>query len=423
VGSSERAGKQRPAHRLLAFLPPRGARFEGSVGRLLGVASVVGYGGIDASNKQCSSGDAPLSLLPKVSSVDLVFDVSDVFSAQLDIPPMSQRRMQQALPGLIEERMLTDAADCHLAYQIESAERNPTPVALAAIDRATLTGVLEAAADAHVRPCRAYSALYSIPAPAAGTLSVRFTRGRGTVRTAEHAGFAFDLAQGAPAALAVAVQQLKIKRIRVYGGDARKLLRFLVPLGVEVINPKRDFNPASIAQAVNLLQGPFAPTGRFGIRAALVDSGQWKPLLVWATVLLGIAAVGLNAYRFRLEAESRALRAAMQMAFRDAFPSEPVVEPTAQAQRHLRQLRARAGQPSPDDFSQLNAQAAHLLSGAPVGALAGVEYRDAALTLKLKAGVGNSAAFQNALQAEAVQQGLNVRFDPDGSARIVPANP
>jgi general secretion pathway protein L len=413
------------AQRLLAFLPPRGLLLEGGGRGSLSAASVVGYAGIDASQQQCSAGDAPLSLLPKALSVDLLFDVSDEFTALLDAPRMSEARLRQALPSLVEERLLTDAADCHLAYQIEAVEGNLARVGVAAIDRVTLTRALEAAAEAGVRPRSAYSALYAIPAPSGGTLSVRVSRGRGTVRTAEHSGFAFDVDSEPPAALSIAVQQLDIKRILAYGRDAAKLLPFAAQLRVQVVDSKRDFDIASIASAINLLQGRFAPAGRFGMPtiAALVRSDQLKPLLAWAAVWLAIFVVGLNAYRFKLESETHALRSSMQTAFRSAFPSEAMVEPVAQTQRHLRELRARAGQSSPDDFSVLNAQAAQLLSSAPVGALAGIEYRDAALTLKFKPGAASSAEFQNALRAQAVQQGLNLRFDADGSAHIVPTGP
>src|ERR1700756_4810830 len=59
------------AQRLLTFLPPRGALFEDVARGSLSAASVVDYGGIDASQEPCSGGNAPLSLLPKAMSVDL----------------------------------------------------------------------------------------------------------------------------------------------------------------------------------------------------------------------------------------------------------------------------------------------------------------------------------------------------------------
>jgi general secretion pathway protein L len=415
--------------RLLAFLPSRRALLESGGRGSLSAATVVGYGGIDALLQARSAGDAPLSLLPKASSVDLLFDVSDVFTSHLDAPKMSEARLRQALPSLVEERLLSDAADCQLSYAIDGEAATeagaPMRIAVAAIDRVTLTRALEAAAEAELRPRSAYSALYSIPAPSGDTLSVRLDRGRGTARTGAHSGFAFDLDSEMPAALAIAVQQLGVARIHAYGRESAHLLPFAPQLGVEVIDLKRDFDPASTSGAVDLLQGRFAPAGRFGMPTlfALVRSGHLKPLLAWAAVGLGILVIGLNAYRWKLESEASALRGSMQTAFRSAFPAEAFVEPVTQAKRHLRELRARAGQASPDDFSPLNTLAAQLLSNAPVGALAGLEYRDGALTLKFKPGAAGSAGFQNTLRAQAVQRGLELHFDAENSARLVPAAP
>jgi general secretion pathway protein L len=155
----------------------------------------------------------------------------------------------------------------------------------------------------------------------------------------------------------------------------------------------------------------------------LMRSAYVKPVLAWGAVWLAIFVVGLNAYSWKLQSEAGGLKSSMQTAFRSAFPNESLVDPVAQTKIHLRELRARAGQSSPDDFSILNAQAAQLLAGAPVGALAGLEYRDAALTLKFKPGAAGSSGFQNALRAQAVQQGLNLRFEADGSARLVASAP
>jgi general secretion pathway protein L len=388
-------------------------------------ATVVGYGGIDASQQPCSAGDAPLSLLPKAQSVDLLFDCSDVFTALLDPPRMTEARLRQALPSLVEERLLSEAADCHLAYAIEDSTGTSTRVAVGAIDRVTLTRALEAAAEAELKPRAAYSALYAIPPPSGDTLCVRIDRGRGTVRTAEHSGFAFDLDNEPPAALSIAIQQLGILRVQVYGRDAAQLLPFASRLGVNVVDLKRDFDAASVSGAVNLLQGRFAAAGRLGMptMAALMRSPHVRPVLAWSAAWLAIFLVGLNAYAWKLQSEARSLRSSMQTAFRSAFPGEPAQDAVAQTKLHLRELRARAGQASPDDFSVLNAQTAQLLSNAPVGTLAGLEYRDAALTLKFRPGTATSSGFQNALRAQAVQQGLDLRFNADGSARIVPNAP
>src|SRR5690606_26003361 len=116
-----------------------------------------------------------------------------------------------------------------------------------------------------------------------------------------------------------------------------------------------------------------------------------------------------------------AIRGQMENAFRSVFPEvRTVANPIEQTRRALGNLRARAGIPSADDFSVLNVQATQLLANAPVGAVAGVEYRDGRLRVKFKPGTANDPGLQNALRAQAVQQGLELRFEQDGSARLAP---
>lgn len=415
----------RPLQRLLVFLPPRSALLEGSARGVPSAATPVHYLGIDVSRRAIDPGQAPLSLLPKAAAVDLLFDASDVFTTLIEAPRMPEARLRQALPSLVEERLLSDASDCHLAYALAGVEGAQMRVAVAVVDQITLTRMLDAADEASVRPRSACSALYAVPPPAEGVLSVRFDHGRGTARTAQHAGVAFDLEDDPPAALIVAIRQVQATRLHVYGGEAPRLVGWAAQLGIEVVDVQRDFDPDSLSEAVNLLQGRFAPAGRFGMPSilALARSRYARPIVGWAALSLAIFIVGLNATRWRLEAQAGAVRASMQTAFRSTFPSEAFIEPLAQTRRHLRELRARAGQSSPDDFSVLNAQAAQLLANAPVGALSGLDYRDGTLTLKFKPGVSASPNLQDALRDHALQLGLLVRFESDGSARAVAVSP
>jgi hypothetical protein len=147
--------------------------------------------------------------------------------------------------------------------------------------------------------------------------------------------------------------------------------------------------------------------------------------LIW----LGVAALafvaGMNAYWLKLQSEVKTIRADATAAFRSNFPdytsvSDDVGVLAQQTEREMNRLRARAGIASPTDFSVLNAQIAQLMSMAPVGSVAGVEYRDGSMRVKFKPGTAD-AGLQNALRAQAVQQGLNLRFEADGSARVAPA--
>ena len=96
---------------------------------------------------------------------------------------------------------------------------------VAVVDRGLLTRALDVCVEAGYRVRAAYSEIYTVPAPAAGVLSVRMNGGRGVARSATHDGFAFELSDdgSVPPALALAVRQLGVRRIHIYGRDSAKL--------------------------------------------------------------------------------------------------------------------------------------------------------------------------------------------------------
>jgi general secretion pathway protein L len=417
--------KERSAQRLFVFVPPH--RALGGRGKLAS-STVVSYVAVGARGAE--SGETPIALLPKASSVDLVFDTSDVFVAAVDAPRMPEAKLRLALPNLLEERLLSDPADCHFAFTPQARSGTVTTIAsapklpVAVINRALLTSALDALSEAGYRPRAAYSEIYVVPAPAAGVLSVRLDRGRGIARSGKHDGFAFEFdGSGLPAPLLLAVRQLGIKRVQAYGRDAGKLVQFAEQLGVAVDASQREIDVTATESAVNLLQGAFAPGGLLGsLTLPKLTTAKLKVPLIWTAVAAATFLVGMNAYWLKLEAEARAIRSQMETAFRSAFPeATAVVDPVLQTQRQLGALRSRAGIASPDDFSVLNAQVAQLLSLAPIGSVAGIEYREGALRVKFKPGTADNPALQNTLRAQAIQIGLALRFEADGSARLVPS--
>jgi general secretion pathway protein L len=414
--------KEKSAQRLLVFLPPRSSMAGRSQ---VASSTVVGY---VAAGGDSASGETPIALLPKASSVDVVFDASDVFITTIDPPRLSEGKLRLALPNLLEERLLADPADCHFAFRAPrsggsgSEEAPKMPVAV--VDRGLLTRALDALTESGYRVRAAYSEVYTVPPPSAGVLSVRVDRARGVARSGVHDGFAFDLGDEVPPTLALAVRQLGIKRIQAYGRDASRLTRLAEGLGLQVDVHADEVDIASTEGAVNLLQGAFAQGGLMGsfalggLSPALTARALRVPL-AWAATAVVVAIAGMNIYYLKLDGESQALRSQMEASFRSNFPQiTAVVDPIEQTRRQLSDLRSRAGIPSANDFSVLNARTALLLSIAPVGSVASMEYRDNALKVKFKPGTGDNAALQNTLRSAAVQQGLAIRFEGDGSARI-----
>lgn len=427
--------------RLLVQVPPRRAWPAGARGGF-GPASLVAYTAVHADGS-LTQGEAQLAELPKARALELVFDRLDVFSACIDAPRLGEMRLRQALPNLLEERMLGDPADHHFA----SAPSRESPadsdakgegvppvqrLSVCAVDRTTLARVLEACQLARLHPRAAYSEIYLLPPPSAGRFALRLERDRGLLRVAADEGCLFELQEeSAAATLSLARAQFAIRELLVYesavaGSGAGRAREALARLGVPIETAAMPIDLAAADDAVNLLQGSYAPVGGYGLGGRIVRrlarDGAWKAPAAWAAACLMIAVGGLNAYWFKLDAEFQGVRASAQHAFRDAFPNEPPVDELAQARRNVAALRARAGRTSSDDFTALDAATAQWLAGAPVGVVAGLEYAAGSLKVSFRPGSIDNPALRNQLQARALSQGLAVRFAADGSAQVSSAS-
>lgn len=431
---------ERAVSRLLVFLPPHRLISGLSARTSLSSSSLVHYCTIDEhaaagpgtrNGAKATLGQTPIALLPKAHRVDVVFDPSDVFVTELDTPPkMSEAKLRQALPNLLEDRLLADIQDCHIGFRASAARAAPAgqpgqrlPVAV--IDRGLLTRTLDVMADCGYRIRAAYSALYTVPAPSASQLCVRVHGAGGVARLGAHEGFAFEFdGKTAPPALQLAVRQLGAKGILAYGAEAGKLARFAGVMGVPIDVAGRELDIGASDEAVNLLQGPFAAGGAWGhFSLPKLSRGAMRLPLIYAGVAAAVYVLGMNAYWLKLDHESTSIRRDMDTAFRNAFPEAvTVANPLVQTQRKMAQLRARAGLASPGDFSVLNAQAAQLLSVAPIGSVASIEYRNDTLNIQFKpAMISDNLALQNTLRAQAIGQGLEFKFAADGSAQLFPA--
>jgi len=409
---------ERPVARLWVFAPPH--RLLAATARL-SESTVVGFVALDAAG-QLQWSEASIALLPQCQRVEIVFDGGDVFQAAVTAPRLGEAKLRLALPNLLEDRLLADPTQCHIAFlpagRSDKSVAEPAELPVAAIDRGLLTRLLDVMTAAGTRPRAAYSAIYVLPPPA-DALPVFAARGRLIARTGQHDGVACDLAddEEPPAALRLALRSRGWQRIRAFGPQAQRLVNMGEALGVSVELAGRPLQADAADGAINLLQGAFARGGVLGdVSRMRLSLRSWKAPLAWAAVAIAVFIAGMNGYWLKLQSEAGELRNRMTTAFRGAFPEAEMVDPIVQAQRELTRLRARAGQPSAGDFTALNAQLAQLLAAAPIGLVAGIEYRDATLLLRFKA--PPDAQLQNQLRALAVPQGLQLRFEADGTARI-----
>ena len=429
------------AQQLLVFVPAR-RNWAGGARSAPGPATVVDYLAVEADGA-LQAGTAAIGGLPRARALDLVFDGLDVYTATIAAPALGEARLRQALPNLLEDRMLSDPADCHFASAPAPAAAGFTGagdsspgenlLSVSAIDRATLSRTIEAFAQSQLLARAAYSELYVVPAPAGGIFSARISAGKGLLRTAQDQGYVFDADASALGTLALAIRQFSIGRLMLFGtpkelaeAGVADLCTALAAAAPQLVISRAEAaaDPRAVAGAVNLLQGAFVTSGGFGFSGRLLSrltrDGAWKAPLAWLAICAAIAIGGLNAYWLQLDGRFQDQRASMHRVFRDGFPNEPDAYLLEQARRSVALLRARAGRPSADDFSVLDNQALQLFATAPVGMVAGIEYSDGVYRVRFKPGGGDDPALRNALQARAPAMGLTVNFDADGSARLTP---
>jgi len=305
---------------------------------------------------------APWSLLPasaraaQVTQVVLVLPVERVSWHQVQLPPGAARsaRLRAVLDGLVEDQLLDDVADLHLALQQPLPAQGP--VWLAACDKVWLLDCVREVEQAGFD----ISALVPELAPPA------LGAGAGTPAQL----YAWDSPQGPQ---------------WIYRSAAGLTRWPLQAAALAAIKPAEDVpvwaEPAVAAQAEALLNRPLffqtsaqrallASQGdwdlaQFGIVASrggrsfrrfaqglqqFSSTPRWRPVRWGLWALLLVHVMGLNLYAYQSQAMVNQERRAMQAVFTSTFPKvQAVVDAPLQMQREVNQLRQRSGQLAQDD--------------------------------------------------------------------------
>ena len=319
----------------------------------LGADSTLEFQVLDDKRAILERGRAVPGALPRLPRTELVVAAADVLLVETTLPPLSGARLRAALPGLAEPHVL---GDIESAYVVASAGPRST---LAVLDRALFARALELFRRLKLEPASATPEQLTLPVKTA-----HWTYRDGCLRTGPLRGVACSPSvDGAPPVeLQLALQQ---------AGDAR-------PQAIEVEGPQAwklevplvTAQPPARAEPVvlELLQYDLAP--RFAAWSA------WRVPAAMSALIAITWLIGLNADAWLMRREERALRAHMEAALRQAFPSTPVVlDPLAQMRRGLADLRAGAGSADPREFLGLSATLARALASES-DAVRALEFRD-----------------------------------------------
>lgn len=319
------------------------------------------------------AGQAPAALLPRAERRVLVLAPADVAWHRIDIPKAPAARLRAALAGVLEDGLLDDAEQVHLALADGAGAGRPGWVA--ATDRARLAAAL--------------AALEAVPGAVGidGVVAALEPLAEGQARRGHFQGLVQDGYEGAAQSDrdAEQVQLLLaspegVATLGLGGTLARSLVGDPVGgqwtatpavaaaaerwLGAPVsVLPEAQALVAAATRGSNLRQFELVPRHR-GTRALREGwrsfaSPAWRPVRWGLAALVGVQLLGLNAHAWQQRQRIADSQAQMLALFKQAHPAVPVVlDAPLQMQRETEQLRGRAGRAGPGDFEALLAAAA-----------------------------------------------------------------
>ncbi|WP_306714672.1 type II secretion system protein GspL [Burkholderia dolosa] len=393
---------------------------------------------VDKAGHVQRAGRAALALLPRANATVLIVAARDVLLLAATVPPLKGPKLRQALPNIVEDQLIQDPLGCHIALD---------PVALpdgrrvlAVVDRAWFHTIRDAFAAAGHRHLRAVPATRCLPAPRAPADAVASVPQEGD---AAEPGVAADdaLAPAArpatvaavlgvatpvepalveagalPSAAGVPRLELAVARGALGEGFAAPASRAAGTLAAlagggdvelyELGEPGAEPRLASVGRTdAPLLPGaeplPFdafarrALAERFDLCQFEFESQPWRldratvkrlrvPIAL-AAATLGVAVIGMNLHWWKLSRERDALSAQITETLLSAFPkTTTVLDPPAQMQRQLDQLRVAAGELSPNDFLALASGLSRSMGALPLNGIASLDYHDRRLDVGFK---------------------------------------
>ena len=350
----------------------------------------VSYLRLEASAPPGEVGQAQLALLPRAAQGIGVWPAEHSSLLAVQLPAMPASRLQAALAGALEDRLLGDWALQHLAAGPRDSD-----------------GSLRWAA------CCERSAL------------------RQSLRQLEQAGR--EVARVVPEAALLepgwaCLQRLQGQTLRLLWRDATgeaawlhlqadadasacpaAPARLLVEPGLEDV-ARRWFGddtalqPCDRAQWLaraadspwDLRQFELAPRAAaqrlWGTLREQLGSPPWRRATWLAGLLAGLQLLGLNLHALQLSRQRTRLEAQLQATVSQALPGEPaVLDPTLQMNRALDQARQRVGEPTGDGLEVMMGEAVRVLGGARPLAL---DFARGRLELRLAPGLAQPAAMR-----------------------------
>ncbi|MFC0167824.1 type II secretion system protein GspL [Pseudoduganella danionis] len=376
----------------------------------------------DAGNLM-QQGAAPLGnladLVAAARRVVLLLAAADVTLLQVTAPPLSPARLKAALPGLVEEQVLGDPAECVLAASAADAQGLRTVAVAQRVWLERLAQALLAQGAHSIALLPAQLCLPYQPGTVTAALGVSDAGYELAVRAAQSAGFGMTL----PAQPQAALQTLRA----LAGSDPVTLY---LPAGLLPQFAALQAGSDAV-HGISVLEDQWvhwiaaARASALDLAPALGTTGnagrQWQrwrwPLRIGVLAIL-VNVIGLNVEWLGLRRDAESVRQTMLQTFKAAYPNEPAIYPLEQMRKNIALAKADGGEAGADEFTTLSAALGEALAVLPrKDIIATLEYRERALLLKVKPNMVDAAALGQ-LRAALTARQLDLVESSAGSWQI-----
>jgi general secretion pathway protein L len=327
----------------------------------------------------------------QVPEVVLLISASDVTLVRLAVPPLSSTRLQAALPSLIEDQVLGDTSD----YIIAAGPEADGHRLVAVCDRVWLQSWVDTLRQLGARRVRVLPMSLCLPL-IDGVVSAAL------IQQGDRYELALRLSTDEGLGLSIAVENDS-----ELPGTVTQMLSQLVPaqmvsLSVPTAQQQQFMHWLEFRQSSNisLVDEQWAewiaashqvPVDLMSAiddeQPSTIDWTGWRYPILMAMMFVLFNIVAVNADWLRLRHEGLQVRDDITEIFRRSFPNDQVIlDPLAQMKQKIAISRQTSGQLSPSDYLVLSAALGEAWreSGHDVRSIAALEYRDGALSVKLK---------------------------------------
>jgi general secretion pathway protein L len=366
-------------------------------------------------------------LLPAAADVVAVIPAQRCAWHRLSLPKVAAPKLRAALDGALEEALLQDTSQTHVAV-LEQAGTSPHTWVLAT-DKAWLNARLQSLQDAGRSPSQLVAAFTPLPEGAATQLWLHGTDDAPQLTISRPNGaFSLPLASlGNDMAQRLGLDESTTVTAEPHlAARLERMWEHKVQVQPWMSQLASRASPSALAQG-NLAQFDLAhhTSGAWSQRLrklarAVVFEPQWQALRWGALAFALVNLVGLNVLAHRQESQLAAKRAAINQTLTQTFPEvSVVVDAPVQMQKQLDVLRKSRGALGPTDFENLlGAWAQQQPPAANAQALpTSLEFNAGRLVVN-----GSAMAQQNLARAQQSLRAQGLNIQNEGANTVVEAS-